>query len=216
MGFDVVVPEATGYRTASIWQLASQRHTIWAHLALHAKDQLRQRVAFALSQIIAVGIVTNGGSRVHLEKTEPFIELYDQFVRHGFGSYRDLMREFSYNVLMAEWLSFVDNKSLQWNIDNDNGPTYPDENFAREIMQLFRYVLQIMSSIPYPNNWLIAIIYPVSISIGLYQLHPDGSQVLSENGYPLEAYTMDDIFSYSRAWTGKSQKTTKLLKLPFG
>ena len=39
-------------------------------------------------------------------------------------------------------------------------------------------------------------------SIGLYKLNPDGSRVLTENGYPLEAYTMDDIFSYSRAWTG--------------
>ena len=138
LGFDVVVPESTGYRTTSIWQLAAQRHTVWTHLALHAKDQLRQRVAWALSQIIPVGIITVGGSRVHSEKTEPFLELYDQFVRHGFGSYRDLMREFSYNVLMAEWLSFVDNKSLQWNIMNGNGPNYPDENFAREIMQLFR------------------------------------------------------------------------------
>lgn len=40
-------------------------------------------------------------------------------------------------------------------------------------------------------------------SIGLYKLNPDGSRVLSETGYPLEAYTMDDIFSYSRAWTGE-------------
>lgn len=176
-GFDIVMPESSGYRTTSIWQLAAQRHTIWAHLALHAKDQLRQRVAFAFSQIIAVGLITVGGSRVHLEKTEPYLEMYDQFVRNGFGSYRDLMREFSYNVLMAEWLSFLDNKSLQWNIMNGNGPNYPDENFAREIMQLF--------------------------SIGLYKLNSDGSQVLSENGYPQEAYTMDDIFSYSRAWTGE-------------
>ena len=55
--------------------------------------------------------------------------------------------------------------------------TFCQIQFAREIMQLF--------------------------SIGLYKLNPDGSRVLSENGYPLEAYTMDDIFSYSRAWTGK-------------
>lgn len=175
-GFDVVMPES-GYRTTSIFQLAAQRHTVWAHLALHAKDQLRQRVAWALSQIIAVGLITNGGSRVYLEKTEPYLELYDQFLRNGFGSYRDLMREFSYNVLMAEWLSFMDNKSLQWNIIHGNGPNYPDENFAREIMQLF--------------------------SLGLYRINPDGSQVLTENGYPVEAYTMDDIFSYSRAWTGE-------------
>jgi hypothetical protein len=149
------VPESSGYRTSSIWQLAAQRHTVWAHLALHGKDQLRQRVAFALSQIIAVGLITTGGSRVSLEKTEPFIELYDQFIRHGFGSYRDLMREFSFNVLMAEWLSFVDNKSLQWNILNGNGPTYPDENFAREIMQLFRCVKQIMSLCQYLRAYLL-------------------------------------------------------------
>lgn len=127
-GFDIVVPEGTGYGTSSTWQVASQRHTTWAHLALHAKDQLRQRVAWSLSQIIAVGVKSNGGSRVALEKTEPYLVFYDQFVRNGFGSYRDLMREFSYNVLMAEWLSFVENKSLQWNLMNGNGPNYPDEN----------------------------------------------------------------------------------------
>ncbi len=132
----MVMPESAGYRSTSIFQLAAQKHTIWAHLALHAKDQLRQRVAFALSQIIAVGLITVNGFRVFLEKTEPHLELYDQFVRNGFGSYRDLMREFSYNVLMAEWLSFVENKSLQWNINNGNDPNYPDENFAREIMQV--------------------------------------------------------------------------------
>ena len=174
-----MVPEPSGYRTASIWQLASQRHTVWTHFALHGKDQLRQRVAWALSQIIAVGIVTVGGSRVSLEMTEPFLEFYDQFVRNAFGSYRSLMLEFSFNVLMAKWLSFVDNKSLQWNIMNGNGPNFPDENFAREIMQLF--------------------------SIGLYQLNPDGSQVLTDNGHPVEAYTMDDILSYSRAWTGEKR-----------
>eukprot|EP00804_Cyclotella_cryptica_P013853 CCRYP_002403-RF/>CCRYP_002403-RF protein AED:0.04 eAED:0.04 QI:361/1/1/1/0.81/0.82/17/505/2306 len=175
-GFDVVVPEGSGYGTSSTWQVAAQRHTTWAHLALHAKDQLRQRVVWSLSQIIAVGVKSNGGSRVAVEKTEPYLVFYDMFVRNGFGSYRDLMREFSYNVLMAEWLSFIGNKSLQWNLMNGNGPNYPDENFAREIMQLF--------------------------SIGLYKLNPDGSRVLSETGYPLEAYSMDDIFSYSRAWTG--------------
>jgi hypothetical protein len=131
--FDVVIPEASGYRTSSIWQLSAQRHTTWTHLALHAQDQLRQRVAWALYQIVSVGIINRNGNRVFWEKTEPYIELYDQFVRHAFGSYRDLMREFSYNVLMAEWLSFLNNKSLQWNIENGSGPTFPDENVGQSV-----------------------------------------------------------------------------------
>lgn len=73
-------------------------------------------------------------------------------------------------------MSFSDNRSLQYNIDNDDGEAYPDENFAREIMQLF--------------------------SVGLYQLNMDGSIVYQDNGNAKDTYSIDDIVSYSRGWTG--------------
>lgn len=59
-GFDIVVPENEGFREKSIWELASQRHSTWTELALHAKDSLRQKMAWSLSQIIAVGLPGSG------------------------------------------------------------------------------------------------------------------------------------------------------------
>lgn len=59
-GFDVVTPENEGFREKSIWELSSQRHSSWTELALHAKDSLRQRMAWSLSQIIAVGLPGSG------------------------------------------------------------------------------------------------------------------------------------------------------------
>lgn len=131
-GFDVTIPEITGYRSLSIWQLSAQRHTTWEHLAMHAQDQLRQRTAWALSQIDAVGLP--GSGMVFNEETEHYIAFYDMFVNNSFGNYLKLMKEFSFNNIMGGWLSFKSNKSLQYNIDEYGKTNYPDENFAREIM----------------------------------------------------------------------------------
>lgn len=59
-GFDITVPENEGFREKSIWELSSARHTSWTELALHAKDSLRQKMAWSLSQIIAVGLPGSG------------------------------------------------------------------------------------------------------------------------------------------------------------
>lgn len=59
-GFDIVVPENEGFREKSIWELSSQRHSSWTELALHAKDSLRQKMAWSLSQIVAVGLPGSG------------------------------------------------------------------------------------------------------------------------------------------------------------
>lgn len=104
--------------------------------ALKGVDQLRQKMAWSLSQIVAVGLPGSGGT--FNEITEHYIAFYDQFVNHAFGNYRDLMKEFSYNLIMGKWLDFQDNKSLQYNIEKSGTLNHPDENFAREIMQLFR------------------------------------------------------------------------------
>jgi uncharacterized protein (DUF1800 family)/uncharacterized protein (DUF1501 family) len=172
-GFDVTHAEGTGYRTMSIWELAAQRHTTWAHMALHAPDQLRQKMAWSLSQIVSVGLPN---SFIFNEQTEHYIAFYDLFVKNAFGNYLTLMKEYSFNHIMGEWLSFKGNKSLQYNLEVEGRENYPDENFAREIMQLF--------------------------SIGLNSLNMDGSNVVNEQGMIQETYTQDDIMSYARAWTG--------------
>ena len=99
---------------------------------MHAQDQLRQRTAWVLSQIVAVGLP--GSGMVFNEETEHYIAFYDMFVNNSFGNYLKLMKEFSFNNIMGGWLSFKSNKSLQYNIDEYGKTNYPDENFAREIM----------------------------------------------------------------------------------
>lgn len=134
-GFDVPLPEPSAWSSMSVWEYSGQKHTVWTHLALHAPDQLRQKMAWSLSQIVSVGL--RQGRKAHdVEDTETYLAFYDMFVKNGFGNYRDLMREFSFSVIMANWLSFVDNRSLQYNLDKDGIENYPDENFAREILQV--------------------------------------------------------------------------------
>jgi hypothetical protein len=127
-GFDITVPENEGFREKSIWELSSARHTSWTELALHAKDSLRQKMAWSLSQIIAVGLP--GSGMVFYEETEQFIAFYDIFIRHALGSYRDILKEVSFNKIMAQWLSFHDNTSLQYNIENKGEASFPDENVS--------------------------------------------------------------------------------------
>ena len=82
-GFDIVIPESEGFRTRSIGELSSPRHTTWAHLGLHAADSLRQKMAWALSQVVAVGLA--GSGMVFYEPTEQYVSFYDIFTRNAFG-----------------------------------------------------------------------------------------------------------------------------------
>lgn len=147
-----------------------QKHNVWTKLALTARDQLRQRVAWALYQIVPIG--SSGG---FVPYTEVWTDYYDIFVRHAFGNYRDVLKEISFNVLMADWLSFRNNAAVQHALDG-GAEIYPDENYAREVMQLF--------------------------SVGLFQLNMNGSKKVDGDGNLLYTYDSDDIMSYARAWTG--------------
>ena len=83
-GFDVVVPENSGWRSMSRWELSGQKHTAWTHLALHANDQLRMKMAWSLSQIVSVGLPDSKPSH-DFEDTEAYLTFYDIFVNNGFG-----------------------------------------------------------------------------------------------------------------------------------
>jgi hypothetical protein len=87
------------------------------------------------------------------------------------SNYRDILKEVSYNPLMGDYLTFRQNKAHAFT------GTYPDENYAREMMQLF--------------------------TIGLTKLHPDGTQVFDNiTGESIPTYDNDDIMSFARIWTG--------------
>lgn len=145
----------------------------WYGLAVTAPDQLRQRMAWALAQLFALGDdpnVANGDTKT----TEAWVTFYDIFVRNGLGNYRQLLKEVAYSPLMGAWLTFKGSKSCA----SQGLPcrNYPDENFAREIMELF--------------------------SIGLVKLNPDGTRKTDTSGTNIPTYDNHDIVTFARLWTG--------------
>ena len=108
--------------------------------------------------------------------SEIFLNYYDIFVRHAFGNYLDVLREVAYSPMMGEMLSFVDSKSTTFVLKDTGDKVFPDENFAREIMQLF--------------------------TIGVHKLSMDGTPILDSNGHAIPTYDNSDIQTFSRAWTG--------------
>ena len=138
--------------------------TVWMRQALFAPDKLRQRVAWALSQIL---VASTGQPRAG----EGLMVYYDLLLEHALGNYEDLLYEVSVNPLMGNYLSSLGNRVVNPSIGR-----FPDENYAREIMQLF--------------------------SIGLWELNLDGTRVLDSSGNPIATYTNDDIVQVARVFTG--------------
>jgi len=165
--------DMTTRRNIDLWGLGSQREHLWVMVGLTSVDQLRQRVAWALSQLL---VVVPGAVSIADSHTEAFLTYYDIFVRNAFGNYGDVLREISFSPLMAENLSFLQSKSAAYMWETQGKISFADENFAREIMQLF--------------------------STGLYLLNLDGTQKLDDYGQPIPVYSNDEIMSFSRVWTG--------------
>lgn len=140
---------------------------VWYEAAINAEDQLRQRVAWALSQYFVVG---EEGSN-HPLTTERWVNYYDIFVRHAFGNFRDILDEVTWSPHMGYYLSHMENKKA----DSSKG-TFPDENFAREVMQLF--------------------------TIGLWELNQDGTLELDAEGKAIPTYDNEDIAEFAKVFTG--------------
>ncbi|EJS4043805.1 DUF1800 domain-containing protein [Vibrio vulnificus] len=144
----------------------SDRVAVWWHQANHAPDQLRQRVAFALSEIF---VVSRYGASLNGRAPE-LTQYYDMLLEHAFGNYRDLLEAVTRHPVMGDYLSMMANQHA-----DPQKNRFPDENYAREVMQLF--------------------------SIGLYQLNQDGTPLLN-NGALLPTYSQDDIENLARVFTG--------------
>jgi len=131
-------------------------------------DELRLRMVFALSQLLVASDEAMGD--------QPLTMAYymDVLSKHAFGNYRDLLQDITYSPAMAKFLTYVRNRK-----GNPETGRMPDENYAREIMQLF--------------------------TIGLEELEMDGTPKL-ENGVPIETYTNDDIEGLARVFTGLTYK----------
>lgn len=141
--------------------------TPFARGAVAGPDQLRQRVAFALSQIF----VTSRRDPSLENKPLGMTDFYDIFVRNAFGSYHDILREVSMHPVMGRYLSHVGNQKARPELNQ-----YPDENYAREVMQLF--------------------------SIGLWELNQDGTRKLDALGQPIPTYNNGHITELARVFTG--------------
>ena len=145
---------------------ASHTMTFWRN-AVEGDDQLRQRMIHALSQILVVSNVSGlNGIFPHTVGT------YQQILSdNAFGNYRDLLEDVTYSASMAEYLTYFGNAKA----DPDTG-SQPDENYAREILQLF--------------------------TVGLVELNPDGTPVLGADGEPVELYDNNDITELAKVFTG--------------
>jgi uncharacterized protein (DUF1800 family) len=147
-------------------ELQADRVDIWFRNVMNEEDQLRQRVAFALSEILVV-------SQVGALVNAPYGlgDYYDQLALHAFGNYRDLMEVVTLHPAMGVYLSMLGNEK-----PNPALNIRPDENYARELMQLF--------------------------TIGLIELNPDGSPRLDAQSREIPTYDQAIIEGFAHVNTG--------------
>jgi len=137
--------------------------------ALAGEDQLRQRVAYALSQIFVVSLA-DGAVK---ERARGMAGYYDMLGRNAFGNFRQLLEDVSLSPMMGLYLTHLRNQKA-----NPAVGRVPDENYAREVMQLF--------------------------TIGVHQLNPDGTVRLDSRNEPIDTYRIEDVMGLARVFTGFS------------
>jgi uncharacterized protein (DUF1800 family) len=144
------------YLEGSFWQQA-----------MSGSDQLRQRVKYALTE----QMVVSSQDFALAEMPRGMANYYDMLGADAFGSFRQLLEDVTLNPMMGQYLSVMGN-------DKGDATRDPDENYAREVMQLF--------------------------TIGLYQLNPDGTQKLDPTGQPIPTYSNVDVMGLAKVFTGFS------------
>jgi uncharacterized protein (DUF1800 family) len=142
--------------------------SLWRYFAT-AGDQLRQRMAYNLSQIFVIGI----DSSQYSDFPRGTAQYMDMLGANAFGNFRTLLEDVTYSPMMGIYLS-----SLRNSKENNTPGSVPDENYAREVMQLF--------------------------TIGLYELNLDGTLKLDAAGKPIETYTNADVSGLAKVFTGLS------------
>ena len=142
------------------------RYALW-QTTLNGSDLLRQRVALALSEIFVISTETDDIYGV----ANGAADWYDMLLRNAFGNFRDLLQDVTLSPLMGSYLSHAGNRKT--NVAENR---FPDENYAREIMQLF--------------------------TIGLFLLNDDGSFILDGNNEPIPTYDNSHITEFAKIFTG--------------
>lgn len=139
---------------------------LFSETAQNSPDQLRHRVTYALSQLLVISRNTDLGHREIV-----FTDYWDTLGNHAFGNFRDLLESVTLHPTMGHYLGMLGN--IKGDPENN---IRPDENYAREIMQLF--------------------------TIGLSELNQDGSIKRDNDGNAIETYDQETITQYAAALTG--------------
>ena len=163
----IAKPQPPPSVVAQIPVVATDWCVAWWKMSTTAPDQLRQRVAFALSELLVVG--SSGNEQTSLGQMKGYY--YDILLRDAFGTYRQLLEDVTLSTSMGLWLSHLANAKA----DPVRGNA-PDENYAREIMQLF--------------------------TIGLVQLQPDGTLLLDASVQPIPTYDQSAVTEAAKVLTG--------------
>jgi len=135
--------------------------------AIAGNDQLRQRVVYALTEMMVISSTDPAVANM----PRGMANYYDVLGADAFGNFRQLLEDVTLNPMMGLFLSQLGNDKGDANRD-------PDENYAREVMQLF--------------------------TIGLYQLNPDGTRKLDSTGQPIPTYSNNDVMGMAKVLTGFS------------
>jgi uncharacterized protein (DUF1800 family) len=152
---------------ATVTSIQSTQQVLFTN-ALNDQDQLRQRVALALSEIW----VTSGFT-IPPQGMAPYMRL---LLQDAFSNYRTLMYDVTVSPAMGHYLDMVNSDK-----PSTSPVTHANENYARELMQLF--------------------------TVGLNQLHEDGSLQLDGGGNPIPTYSQNDVQSFARVFTGWTYPT---------
>lgn len=142
-------------------------HWAWWDYVMTSPDILRAKVAYALSQIFVISETDGTLDNYPL----CFPNYYDMLSRNAFGNFRDLLEEVTYHPAMGVFLTHANNRKTDFSLNQ-----FPDENYAREVMQLF--------------------------TIGLFELNPDGTEKLDNEGNLIPTYTLTDITELAKVFTG--------------
>jgi uncharacterized protein (DUF1800 family) len=137
--------------------------------ALTGQDQLRQRVAWSLAQIFVV-------SNQKMGDPSAFTSWMNMLQKDAFANFSTLLNDVTLSPTMGRYLDMVRNDK-----PDPNSGAQPNENYAREILQLF--------------------------SVGLSQLNPDGTPQVDGNGVPIPSYTQDTIIGFAHVFTGWTYPT---------
>ena len=148
------------------FNLALADFMIWNQL-FTGSDQMRKRISLALSEFFVASLQ----SAEFEWRSQAYAAWWDMLMRDAFGNFRQLLEDVTLNPAMGYYLNTRGNEK-----ENTASGRVPDENYAREVMQLF--------------------------TIGLMQLNQDGTEKTAGNGQKLDAYTQEDVTNLARVFTG--------------